>query len=514
MSRGREFATLLDPLHPTGSQRRSCAFYAGMIAVGVLGIGPQAKATAPAGCDVPDVVAQALPAIVRIENAGLAHPEIINIQNADRARAGREPEIEYSVGTGFVIDPSGLIVTNQHVIQEAISVRVTFADKTQVPAHLVAAAALQDIALLKVDVPRKLPTLQFADSDALRVGQPVIAIGNPINVGISVTTGSISAINRNLMRTPFDDYLQTDAAINPGNSGGPLIDCSGRVVGVNTALLSNNAAQGSIGLGFSLPSNGVKSMARMLQDPNDVPNWIGVQLQDVTPRLASSFNWPNVSGALVSGVDPGSPAAQASLTPGDIITGVGGEEQPDARSAQRAIVKIKPGQPVTLSVWHRGETKQVAVTGKPWPNFKMLQTDVVPDQAQLARAFVYGLGLHLIAIGDADRLRFGLGNVQGVLIDRVDPGTQAAGLGLNVGEVIQQIGNEICTSPDQAAAQLAYGKPDSKDVVAVLVRKQSGPQWMSLWVGRPDSRQFVGAGPPADTAASTHEAAAPLPVSK
>jgi serine protease Do len=511
MSHGSEFATVLDSLLPTGRQWRSCAFRAAMIAVGVIGISPLAKATAPTGCDVPNVVAQVLPAIVNIENAGLAHPEDINVQG-DLASESSEPAIAYSVGTGYIISQDGLIVTNQHVIRDAIALRVTFADKTQVPAHLIAAAALQDIALIKVDVPRKLPTLQFGDSDALRVGQPVIAIGNPINVGTSVSTGSISAVNRNLMRTPFDDYIQTDAAINPGNSGGPLLDCSGKVVGMNTALLSNNSAQGSIGLGFALPSHGVKATVRMLQDPKDVPNWIGVQLQDVNARLASSFKWPNVSGAIVTGVNPDSPAAQASLVPGDIITGVGGEVEPDARAVQRAIVTAKPGQPVTLSVWHRGKTMQVMVTGKPWPNFKMLQSHVVPDRAQVARAFADGLGLHVIAIGDADRMRFGLGNVQGVLIDRVDPGTQAGELGLRVGDVIQQIGDQTSSTPDQVMAQLAYGKPDANDEVAVLVRKQSGPRWLTLWVGRPDSRQFVLAGPSAEAASSTHEAAAPMPV--
>jgi serine protease Do len=363
-----------------------------------------------------------------------------------------------------------------------------------------------------VDVPRKLPTLQFADSNALRVGQPVIAIGNPIGVGTSVSTGSISAVNRNLMRTPFDDYIQTDAAINPGNSGGPMLDCSGKVVGMDTALLSNNAAQGSIGLGFALPSNGVKSVVKMLQDPKDAPNWIGVELQDVNARLAASFKWPNVSGAIVTGVDPGSPAAQAPLVPGDIITSVDGNEEPDARAVQRAIVTAEAGQPVTLSVWHRGRAIPVTVDGKPWPNFKMLQSDVVPDRARVARAFADGLGLHLIAIDDADRLRFGLGNVRGVLIDRVDPGTQAGELGLRVGDVIQQIGDEVSTTPEQVMAQLAYGKPDTNDIAAILVRKQSGPQWMTLWIGGPNSRQFVVVEPSTETAPSPHAASAPLPV--
>ncbi len=505
MSHGATSISFLNTLRPAGGRRRSCAVFAAMIVTGAMGIGPHANAKPPpAGCDVANVVAQVLPAVVNIQNAGLAHQEIMNVESDLLAQQSSIPSIAYSVGTGFIISSDGLIVTNQHVIRDAIVVLVRFQDKTQVLAHLVASAALQDIALLKVDVPRKLPTLSFGDSNALRVGQPVIAIGNPINVGTSVSTGTVSAVNRNLMRTPFDDYIQTDAAINPGNSGGPLLDCSGKVVGINTALLSNNPAQGSIGLGFSLPSNGAKLVIKALQDPKAVPNWIGVQLQDMNARLASSFKRPNGSGAIVTGVEPGSPAALAPLVPGDIITSVGGEEEPDARAVQRAIVMAQPGQPVMLSVWHRGQTQEIAVKGEPWPNFKQLQSDVVPDQAQVARAFAYGLGLHVIAIADADRLRFGLGNVQGVLIDRVDPGTQAAEFGVQPGDVIQQIGNELCSTPEQAMTQLAYGKPDTNDTLAILVRRPSGPQWISAWVGRPDSRQFVTSGASTGTAATAH----------
>ena len=504
MNGGEQFASSRNSHLPTERRgyRRSRILYAATIAVGGMAIGPHANAAAPNECDVPGIVAKVVPAIINIQTAGLTH------------KSG-EPSIERSVGSGAIIGSDGLIVTNQHVIQDAIVVRVTFEDKTEVTAHLVGAATLTDIALLKVDIPRKLPTLSFGDSDALRVGQPVIAIGNPIGVGTSVSTGSISAVNRNLMRTPFDDYIQTDAAINPGNSGGPLLDCGGNIVGINTALLSNNPTRGSIGLGFALPSNGVKSVVEMLQDPRAVPNWIGVQLQDVDARLASLFDRPNMSGAIVTGVEPGSPAAQASLEPGDIITSVGGKEQPDARAVGRAIVRAKSGQPVALSVWRRGSRKEITVNGAPWPDFKELQSQVVPSQAQVARAFVYGLGLHVTAITDEDRLRFGLGNVQGVLIDRVDPGTQAAGLGLQVGNVIQRIGDEICSTPEQATTRLAYGRSDNNDMVAVLVRKETGPQWVTLWVGRLGSRKFLtgGASTGGGAAPTTHEATPPLPAS-
>jgi len=503
MSRAATFTMFLTRLSRAEDRgrRRSCAFVAAMVVTAGTGVGPHAAAKPPpAGCDVPNVVAQALPAVVNIQNVGLEHQEIMNVQNDLLAQPSSQPSIAYSVGTGFIVSPDGLIVTNQHVIRNAIFAVVRFQDKTLVPAHLLASAALQDIALLKVDVPRKLPTLSFGDSDALRVGQPVIAIGNPINVGTSVSTGSVSAVNRNLMRTPFDDYVQTDAAINPGNSGGPLLDCSGKVVGINTALLSNNPAQGSIGLGFALPSNDAKIVVKASQDPKAVPNWIGVQLQDMDARLALSFKRPDGSGAIVTRVEPGSPAAHAPLVPGDIITSVGGDAEPDARAVQRAIVVAQQGQPVMLSVWHHGQAKQVAVRGEPWPNFKRLQGDVVPDRARVAQAFSYGLGLHVIAITDADRLRFGLGNVEGVLIDRVDPGTQAAELGVQLGDVIEQIGDEICSTPEQAMTQLAYGKPDASDTLAILVHKPSGAKWISVWVGRPDSREFVTSGASTATA--------------
>lgn len=185
MSRGATFTFVLHALLPAESdgRRRSCANFAAMTVSGIIGIGAHANAKPPpVGCEVPNVVAKVLPAIVNIQNAGLAHPEVMNVENDLLARQSSKPSVDYSVGTGFIISSDGLIVTNQHVIRGAIAVRISFQDKTQVPAHLVAAAALQDIALLKADVPRRLPTLSFGDSDALRVGEPVIAIGNPIGV--------------------------------------------------------------------------------------------------------------------------------------------------------------------------------------------------------------------------------------------------------------------------------------------------------------------------------------------
>lgn len=467
---------------------------------------PAASAGIPAACDVPAAVAHALPAVVKI----------LAIRGV--TEHGKPSGIEYFVGTGVIIDRSGLIITNQHVIEDAAVVRVTFQDETQAPAYLVAAATLMDLALLKVDADRPLPTLSFADSDKLRIGQPVIAVGNPVGVGTSVSTGSVSAVNRDLMRTPFDDYIQTDASINPGNSGGPLLDCNGNVVGINTALLSNSKSLGSIGLGFALPSNDVKFIANKLREPDAAPNWIGIHLQDLDARLAILFKRPDASGAVVTGVDSGSPAARASLVPGDIVTSVSRTKLPDSRAIQRAIVMVDPGTTLALSVWHNGVERNVSVHGEAWPDFKKLQSNVTPSAAAIAEALTYGIGLHVVAITAGDRERFDLGDIQGVLIDRVDPDTQAADDGLELGDVILQVGDQAATSPEQVMAALTYGKPEPDDLVAVLVHKKLGPvwadhkkagdRWISLWVGRPNSREFVNRGLGVEPAAAARDASA------
>ena len=473
-----------------------CALTAAALFALAVWIAPAATAAAPPACDVPAAVAHALPAVVKI----------LAVRGV--TENGKPSGIQYFVGTGIIIDASGLIVTNQHVIQDAAVVRVTFQDKMQVPAYLVGAATLVDLALLKVDVDKPLPTLAFADSDKLRIGQPVIAVGNPIGVGTSVSTGSVSAVNRNLMRTAFDDYIQTDASINPGNSGGPLLDCDGNVVGINTALLSNSTTLGSIGLGFALPSNDVKFIAGKLRQPGAAPNWIGIQLQDLDARLAVLFKRREASGAVVTGVDPGGPAARASLVPGDVVTGVAGRDLPDSRAIQRAIVMVDPGTPLTLSVWHGGQREEISVRGEAWPNFKKLQSSVTPSAEDIAEALTYGMGLHVVTITEGDRKRFDLGNIQGVLVDRVDPDTQAANVGLELGDVIVQVGDRPATSPEQVMADLAYGKPDSKDLVAVLVHKKTGAQWLGLWVGQPNSGEFVNSGAPFEPSAGARNAAA------
>ena len=203
------------------------------------------------------------------------------------------------------------------------------------------------------------------------------------------------------------------------------------------------------------------------------------------------FKRPIVSEALVTGVERGSPAAQAALAPGDIVTGVSVTELPDLRAIQRAITLVDPGTLLTLAVWHNGERKEVSVRGEPWPHFKKLQSEVIPSEADIKQALRYGLGLHVVAITQGDRKRFHLGDIRGVLIDRVDPDTQAEAVGFELGDVIEQIGGQPANSPEQVMADLAYGKSDSDDLTAVLVHQKTGSRWFSLWLGGANSRDFV-----------------------
>lgn len=482
-------------------RRRITWLHAVPAALAILLAGPAAMAAVPETCDVPTVVARALPAIVNIT--------VVRILQSDKADPGKPPaeNLGIFVGSGFVIDPRGIIVTNRHVIEDGAVIRVTFQDRKQVPAQLVAAATGIDLAVLKVKLPTPLPTLSFGNSDALEVGQRVIAIGNPLGVGTSVSTGVISAENRNLMRTPFDDYLQTDASINPGNSGGPLLDCTGHVIGVDTYLLSNNSRLGSIGLGFALPANDISFVEHMLQGGHIAPNWIGLRLQDLSELLATTFGWPGVNGAIVTGIDPGSPAAAASFRPGDIITALDGQNLLDSRAIQRTIAMKPSGEPIALSVWRDGHSMEVTLRGEPWPHMMALRGEVLASAASIQRAEDAGLGLHVTNITEADRKRYDLGDAKGVLVDSVVSGSQADTMDFHAGDVIEQIGELADPSLAQVTSRLMIDGGTPGKMVALLVRHKSESKWRTLWVGRINPKDVVADLTADDKSGSAHEAA-------
>jgi len=279
----------------------------------------------------------------------------------DQAPERRPTQRAEALGSGFVVTSDGYIVTNNHVIDKASSITVTLDDGTQVPAKLVGADPKNDLAVLKVKPTKPLATVAWGDSDTLRVGDQVLAIGNPFGIGTTVTAGIVSARGRDLNSGPYDDFIQIDAPINRGNSGGPLVDAEGRVVGINTAIYSPNG--GSVGVGFAIPSDQAqKVVAELMKDGSIQHGFIGVEIQPVTADIADAIGFHQAEGALVAGVNGGTPAAKAGLKAGDVITAFGGSPVKSPRDLSRMVADLAPGTSKSLSVWRTGKTKALSIT--------------------------------------------------------------------------------------------------------------------------------------------------------
>jgi serine protease Do len=314
--------------------------------------------------------------IMEMTDAAIAQkdmPGVVNISSwkvIPPENTGDPPRRVKTYASGFIIDPSGIIVTNKHVVDGAIDMTVIFDNGERIAASTLATAEMVDLALVKVDIVRNLPALQWGDSERLRVGDAVLTIGNPLGIGMSVSAGIVSALNRDIQDTPFDSYIQTDADINHGNSGGPLVGQDGRVVGIDTALYNPNANGGFIGIGLAIPSTTAKFVVRRLLDPSHPkPGWLGLTLQDLTPDLAEAMGLREAGGAIVVAMDPGGPASKAELQLGDVLTETDGIKVSDARSFMRTIVQVRVGDLSRLRIWRYGKEQIVTATVAGWPNY-------------------------------------------------------------------------------------------------------------------------------------------------
>ncbi len=384
--------------------------------------------------------------------------------------------------SGFVIDPSGVIVTNKHVVDGALDMHVIFSNGNRFPARLLVAAQMIDVAVLKVDVDHPLPALKWGDSDALQIGDPVLTIGNPLGLGMSVSAGIVSALNRNLHDTPFDSYIQTDAAINYGNSGGPLIDRDGSVVGLDTALYNPQASGGFIGIGFAIPSNIVSFVVQFLLDPNHPkPGWIGVASQDINDRLAEALGVPRATGAVVSAVDPSGPAVKAGLRPADVLETIDGVQQSDSRALMRYIVKIPVGTSVRLSGWRDRKRLDTSVTVAAWPNY-MPAEGVMRDQA--AQKMIEAApdpGMRLAAITEEARKQYGLDpELRGALVTAVESDSEAGDLGIVPGDVIINVQGQSVATPDDVRRAIETAHKARRAYLALLVQTKTEAHWVSL----------------------------------
>ena len=460
------------------------------LALGFLGAPHTIAAPASAsmtGWSNAQLAQRALPATVNITVEKIVHDDT----NSGRGRR------ETFFGSGFVIDPNGIIVTNRHVIEGAVWISVGFADRSQVEAQLIAACGLTDLAVLKVDAGHKLPYLSFGDSDKVQIGDPVLAVGNPLGIGVSVSAGIISALHRDIMETPIDDDIQTDAAINHGNSGGPLIDRDGEVIGLNTALTTLTPEGGSIGIGYAIPSDEVKYVVGKLLDPHaTMPGWIGVHLQDVTSDLARAFGLGQPRGYIVTGTDASGPAREAGLQTGDIILRFGDLLPSDTRALLRDILAMPLNQFVPATVWRNGQQIKLSVQVRAWPNLKEERGTMMADAGSAENALPASLGLQLSPITDAMRKQYSLAAASGVLVTGVDTEAEAYDRGVAPGDVILKVDNTPVASPDQVNNLVDIARAQGR-VVAMLVGGKQEPRWITLYFGSSKPGAETKGAPPA-----------------
>lgn len=390
-----------------------------------------------------------------------------------------QQERSNALGSGFVVSADGFIVTNNHVIEGADEIEIEFYSGAKLPAKLVGTDPTTDIAVLKVEAEKPLPFVKFGDSDKARVGDWVLALGNPLGQGLSASSGIISAKSRALTGT-YDDFIQTDAAINRGNSGGPLFNMAGEVVGVNTAILSPNG--GSIGIGFSMASNVVTKVVDQLREFGETRRgWLGVKIQDVTPDIANSMGLKSEAGAMVTDV-PAGPAADAGMKAGDVITRFAGGDVADTRDLVRRVADAPVGEAVDVTVLRDGKPVDLKITLGRRELADADGTGVTPDgkapQEQVSNV-VLGLTLMPVTPELAARLRLPEGS-RGLVVQDIDATSDASAKGLRQGDVIVEAGQQPVTTVADLKARIAEAKDAGRQSILVLIRREGEPRFMAL----------------------------------
>lgn len=413
----------------------------------------------PAPNGFADLAERLSPAVVNISTSQVLAPRDMEIPGLpedsplkdffdeflEQQRRGGPQRVQ-SLGSGFVIDPSGVVVTNNHVIEGADRIEVTFTDGTTLPAVIAGTDPKTDLAVLRVESDKPLPHVDLGDSGSLRVGDWVIAIGNPFGLGGTVTAGIVSALNRDIHAGNYDDFIQTDAAINRGNSGGPLFNLDGQVVGVNSAIISPSGA--SVGIGFAVPSSTVKPIvAQILEYGETRRGWIGVRIQTVTPEIAESLGLGSSRGAMIAGLTDDGPAAQAGLEPGDVVLAFDGRNIATMRDLPRVVAEAKIGSTVDVQIFRDGETLTRKITVAQLQEESALEAAPAEEKPELAETVVLGLGL--ASLNDDLRRRFNVAEgLSGVVVIEVDPTSAAAERGVQPGDVIVQVAQRAVASPE------------------------------------------------------------------
>jgi len=415
-----------------------------------------------------DLAARVSPAVVNIKVSSIAKtdfPDQLFGENSPfpgfRVPIPEQPH-QYrrqGSGSGFIIRKDGLILTNNHVVENAQEITVTLSDKQQYKAKILGRDPKTDLAVIKIDGKASLPAATLGNSDALRVGDWVMAIGNPFGLTNTVTTGVVSAKGRMIGAGPYDDFIQTDASINPGNSGGPLFNIAGEVVGINTAIFSQSG--GNIGIGFAIPVNLVKNLVPELETKGTVTRgWLGVSVQPVTPDLARSFGVDKEQGALVGDVVAQGPADKAGIKRGDVIVGYDGKKIEESSSLPALVASTPVGKTVPVEIMRDGKMKTVSVAISKL-NDQTAAVDLKQEKAEW--------GLAMQNMRPEERTRMGLTGNEGVLVTAVMPGSPAANANVQAGDVILQV-NQVPVSTVQGVRNEAAKAKGDKPLLLLLRR--------------------------------------------
>jgi serine protease Do len=429
-----------------------------LIGLSVALILPQhAQAGAPPE-PIAEVVAKVKPAVVEVI---VVRPKEQSDQQMAKAVAASARRAT-AIGSGFVIDPSGYIATNKHVIEDAVAVYVATPDGIRYQANIIGMTAKADMALLKIDTAKDLPAVSFGDSNAVHVGDNVIAIGSPFGFDDSVTAGIVSAVNRDITESPFDDYIQTDAPINHGNSGGPLFNLAGEVIGMNSVLFAPGKYSGSAGVAFAIPSNDLEFvMDRLMVDGKVMAGMLPIRTQQVTWMIQQAIGTPGLQGALLAALEPGGDRMMdRQIKPGDVILSFNGQTVLDPRDLARKAARTPIGSDAALAIW-RGRVQQtIHVKIQAWPEAKPhLISELAPK----------AVGLQLASAPQG-----------GVMVSSVDPSGSAADSGIEKGDVILQIQQEPISDPDRALHILRALSAQKRGYAIMLIIRNGNQTWIPI----------------------------------
>jgi serine protease Do len=388
----------------------------------------------------------------------------------------------HSLGSGFIIDASGYVVTNNHVVDGAKDIEVTLTDGSEYPAEVIGTDAKTDLALLKVESKTPLPFVSFGDSDKMRIGDWVMAVGNPFGLGGTVTAGIVSARGRDIHEGPYDDFLQIDAAINQGNSGGPTFSTDGSVIGINTAIFSPSG--GSVGIGFAIPSNLAKPIIAELKDQGHIDRgWLGVAIQPLTPDLTQGMGLGTDKGALISSVQDNSPAAAAGLKSGDVVVRFGEREIESPKDLSRAVADTASGATVPVKVWRDGSERTVEVKIAEMKEEVASAAQPGEESGPAASNTVDQLGATLAPVNDMTRQQFGLSeDAKGVVIADLEQDSALAEQGVRPGDVIERVNERKVANPGDVAKALREAEADKRSVAVMLIESDGNDRFVAVQI--------------------------------